>query len=433
MSIESLTPVCIVCAPSSEVATVVQGRVEQLKIPFCIIPVGSHYAHPQLPEYPRAAIVALCTELLSANPVELLCQLKQKGARLLPLAQNDARAMWDALTARVGSEVSELAVYQLDEEWEKALSCERKSTLAHYQVSPRTIVNRDTPSLRIPLADLNAPEPLQSELTSTFAAQKPERRALVWWLYFLLSISVVIFVVSLWQLCFGAKMRSVQPQADGVRLAPPLNPPDADAVTTDGAVDSTLAQPVNTADEAGETTYPAQPAPMDSKKVENNAAHPQIQDADSSHTLSADSIFNSGASTSAPEPPAYTDKSQQDVSVSIPAYHEDDETLTAAVVRSSSETPSDVPTHQTPEQVEEKTPATPRTVQKKTPKARVDKPAEKTVATSTPPQTSKPHYCPTDAEVRKARLGSKTGRYIEAGAAAGCTRCRSNLEHLKKR
>ncbi len=246
MTEETSDSVFILCQPESEIAEIIRKRLEQKGVPFCILPVGSHFAPPRIPDTCGVVLLPLSRELVQIPLSDTLHQLKQAGATLLPLGREDAASLWAALTAGEEEGIAQQKVYQLEDLWEKQLPVptEEDESASILPVPPQPKVHRQAPSLDAPLVDLNLPDlppspPIHFKSSPTAPpppappAADSDTSTLKGWLLLFLFPSLAVLALILWKFFSVEAPHEDSPAVPIVATTPPTEQPETPVTQSD--------------------------------------------------------------------------------------------------------------------------------------------------------------------------------------------------------
>lgn len=436
MTEETTAPLFILCVPGNEIAKIICNLLEQKGINFYLIPIGAHYAPPTIPDTTSTILIPLCQELLQTNPANLLCRWKQKGATLLPLGREDARALWAALIAGQEDSLAGVEVLQMEDPWDRRLFPSNESLFSLPNRITYTKINRSAPLLNKPLVDLNLSDTLptfpafdraEGAMLAPVAA-KPSR-TLVRWLIILLFLSLITLLFALWKLLYPMvqKYRLIEPSvatadvsAQGNTQTPPDAPPPPEPPAEEQAP----------ATEEPPPTAPSPPAedPAPQQPSEPATTAPEPKDFSRPYT------FDASALRSKEEAPPTRLPSGTEAPVVV--VYEVPPELAKDDMPTSDAAGKDSPKQTAPPSAERK----PRASR---PQSSADNPPtdshkenkqEKTSdKTDTAPSARvAPHYCPQLADLRKSAKGGNMHVYLKKNAQNGCPNCRKTLDLFLK-
>jgi len=454
MTEEASVPVLILCQPESEVAEVIRKRLEQKGVPFCILPVGSHFAPPRIPDTCGVVLIPLCRELMQIPLSDTLHQLQQAGATLLPLGREDAAPLWKALTAGEEESIAQQKVFQLEDLWEKQLpilTTGEDESAPLLPILPQPKVNRKAPSLDAPLVDLNIPDlppsPPVRFTSSSSTSPTPEPTAsptaggdtstLKGWILLFLFPSLAVLALVLWKSLAREAPHEGSSTIPTATYPPTLTEqqeaqvPRTNELTEEAQGDrpSSSRQTVTTSPDTGKSANPE-----GKKSSEETAA-------------SSRSLSGTPAGTSWNDDGTSYGRGHSGERFSLPTY-----VTRSSPVEDEAQPPVPSPTSTpAPEAADKKRTSPPAPGEKVTPSNTAQpKPhapsneSQKTESQSATerqgegnhratPSSPSQHYCPSDEDCKKARKGGNIHALLEKGAKAGCPRCQHWLKALQNR
>ena len=453
MTEEASVPVLILCQPESEVAEVIRKRLEQKGVSFCILPVGSHFAPPRIPDTCGVVLIPLCRELVQIPLSDTLHQLQQAGATFLPLGREDAVPLWKALTAGEEESIAQQKVFQLEDLWEKQLPIptEEDESAPLLPILPQPKVNRKAPALDAPLVDLNIPDlppPLPVRFTSSPAASPTpppsvsptaggDTSTLKGWILLFLFPTLAVLAVVLW------KFLSIEAAHEGS----PALPTAAYPPTLTEQQEAQVTRPDEPVEKAqGDRTSPSRQTVAtfpDTVKL----ANPEGEKSSEETAASSLAFTDSPTRTSWNDANTSYGRGRSEERFSLPTYV----TRSSPAEEEAQPPVPSPPSTPAPEAADKKRTSPPAPREKVTPpnttKTKPHAPSNESQKTESQRATehqgagahrAKPsspgqHYCPSDEDCQKARKGGNIHALLEKGAKVGCPRCQHWLKALQNR